>query len=262
MDKFRRVEFAIDFFDIVDAAEELIGEEGDGHFHAAVEVGDDRAENRGCIQSADGGHFRQVLVGLGDTVLARRVQKRIARFAFVVRDHLFAAAGIACDGEACQFGVCGNIFRLDERRDERDETAGMAARIRDAAGGGDFFTLAGQFGEAVGPCGIDAVGGGCVDDGGVAFDHRDGFDGGGVRQAEEGDVGAVNGVMAGVWIFAQFVRKDDEFDVFAGGETFMDAEACRACAAVDENFHGDSFILYGKKKISRRLRVTVRTAWR
>lgn len=112
-------------------------------------------------------------------------------------------------GEAGQQRVRRNQPRGDQRRGECDEPAGVAARHGDVLPGDDGVPmLLGQFREAVRPAGGNAVRRRGIKNARIAsFRQRDGFSCSSVRQAENGNVGGVNGFASGIGVLALFLRE-------------------------------------------------------
>ena len=186
-------------------------------------------------QAAHRGHLLQVLVLLGKAILARGVQQRAAAIGLVLGDHLLAAAGIAGQRRAAQQGIFIQEPRVRKRCDQRDKPAGVAAGVGDALRRGDARALAGQLGKAVHPAFGGAVGGGGVDDGGAGVLHQGHrLGGGGVRQAQEGDVRPVQRVPSGQRVLALFLGQDHQLDFLSIRQPLAYAQARGARAAVDE----------------------------
>ena len=136
-----------------------------GDAHAAVKIGHDGVEHGRVFQPADGRHFGQVLVCLAEGVAARAVQPRRAVLCFIFGDHLFAAAAVPRHRMAGKGIIGRGDAARDQRIDEGNEAARMAARHRDAGrrrDGGAVFLR--KLGKAVRPARRRAVGCGCVDD--------------------------------------------------------------------------------------------------
>ena len=82
-----------------------------------------------------------MLVLLGQRILPRRTQQGVQLIVFVFTDHLFAAAGVAGQGEAAQQRFLGKNALFHQRCHQRHKAAGMAAGIGNAAGMGDPLPL-------------------------------------------------------------------------------------------------------------------------
>ena len=126
---------------------------------------------------------------------------------------------------------------IDQRPQQQDEGAGMAARVGDALAAADGVALAGcQFGQAEDPARRRAVRGAGVDEAGLRVgDQRRGLARGGVGQAQEGHVGgiqqprALGGVLAPIGLDAQ------HFHVAPRGQVLVDAQAGGAFLAIDKD---------------------------
>ena len=142
------------------------------------------------LQPGNARHLGQVLVLLGDAVLARGTERRISLRGLVLGYHALAAAGVAGQRVAAEQGVRREYAGLDEGLHEHDEPSGVAA------GGGHalarYYRLApsrAQLREAVGPAGGHPVGGGGVHHAHVGvFYHGHALAAGRVGQAEHGEV--------------------------------------------------------------------------
>ena len=158
------------------------------------------------------------------------------RTLLILGDRLFAAAGIAREGRGAELRVGADDARGNEGRDKRDEAARMAAGVGNALGGNDALAQAAHLGETVGPAGSGAVRGGGVDDDRAGVLHkRDRLDGGGVGQAEEGDVGRVERLGTSGRVFAQLIGHAEQLDVGTAREPVVDAQTGGARLAVDED---------------------------
>ena len=233
-------EVGVEFFRARFGLQQLGGEEEfDGE--AAVDGADDRREERGVGEAGDLLHFGEVLVVEAEGVVARGFEFVRGVGVFVLGDHFFAAAGVAGEGEAGEEGIGGEDAGRDEGVDGKEEGGGVAAGVGDACGVVDLLPVCGgEFREAVGPRWVGAEGGAGVDDFGVRIvDHRDGFFGGDVGEAEKGDVGGVEEALALGGVFALVGVDLENVDVGAGGEVFVDPQAGGAFLAVDVNlrFH-------------------------
>ena len=165
----------------------------DGGHHPLADVPQDGDEHGGAVQPGQLLHLGQVLVGKTDGIEAGGVQQRAAVRGLVLGDHLLAPAGVAGEREAGDGIVPGQYPQLDQGGGGGQKAGGVAAGVGHPAGELDALALAGQqLGKAVHPALGGAVGGGGVDDPGLGVvDQRDRLFGGGVRQAEEDQVGLV-----------------------------------------------------------------------
>ena len=219
------------------SASQLAGKQGYRDLHTAVEVRHDGGEDGRSVQPGDVLHLRKMLVALRETVLTGAVQVGGAIAALVLGDHLPASAGIARQGEAGEKRVPGDQPAAHQRRNQRDEPAGMAA------GNGHMSpvdnavpVLAGQLREAVGPALRSAVGGGCIQNAGfAALGQGHGFPGGGVGQAENCHVGGVDAFLPGGGILASAFFEGDEVHVRPVSQPVEDPQPRGAVLAVDEN---------------------------
>ena len=124
----------------------------DGGGHALAVVIDDGHEHRGLGKAADPLHLGQVLVREVEAVDTGSVEGAIAPVCLVAGDHAFATARVAREGEAAEGIVGGQDAHADERRRDRDEAGGMAARVGDAPARGDGAALPQrELGKAVDP---------------------------------------------------------------------------------------------------------------
>ena len=209
--------------------------------HAGVVICDDGREERGLLQAGDDPHLREVLVLLGQAVEARGIERGVAHFALILRDHLLAAAAVASQREAAQHGVGRNDARVDQRPRDGDEARRVAAGVGDALARDDGLAhRRGELREAVGPALGRAMRGGGVDDARmVVLYEAHGLARRCVWQAEERDVRGVDqpGALRGV--LAQRGVDGQQLDVRPPAEALKDAQAGRALAAVDVNlwFH-------------------------
>ena len=168
---------------------------------------------------------------------------RIRRFIF--GDHLFPAAGVACQGKSRQTHIGAEQTVLHQGGDQGDKAGSVAAGIRDPLCKGDLLPLPGQFRHAVNPSFRCPVGGGCVDDDPVRVCYEgNSLDGGGIRQAEEGNVCAVQRVCPGGGILAKILRKDHQPEILPVRKPVTDSQSGRSGASVNKNSrHGCSPIL-------------------
>ena len=88
-------------------------------------------------QTRDRAHLAQVLVLLREGVLPGRGVQGVGLVCLIFGDHLLAAAAVARERVARQQRVRRQDARLDERIDEHDEAAGVAAGHGDALGRSD-----------------------------------------------------------------------------------------------------------------------------
>src|SRR5699024_634742 len=101
-------------------------------------------------ESAYARHLRQVLVLLGEAVLAGRAELSGALRRLVLGYHALAAAGVAGEGVAGEQSVSREYARLYERLHQDDEAAGVAAGAGHASAG-DYGlpALCGELREAI-----------------------------------------------------------------------------------------------------------------
>lgn len=149
---------------------------------------------------------------LGEGVGARRVEERAPAFRLVLGNHLFAAAGVSGERRDGEPRVRRQNSCFYKRRDERDETARVAAGDRNAAGGPDrFFPAGAEFRESIGPARRRAVRGARVQHNGIGIgDETYRFNGSRVRQTENRDICAVQRVAAGFRVLSGFFRERDK----------------------------------------------------
>ena len=158
----------------------------------------------------------------------------------VVGDHGLAAAGIAGNAGIGDGKVVRHQAGGDERPEGGDQAERPAAGIGDETGLGDApGLLAVHLGKAVDPARRDAMGGRGVDDAGMGvLDQRDAFPRRLVGQAEDGDVGGVERLLAGGQLLAALRGQRNQREVGPGAEAFPDFNAGGAGFAVDEDFRG------------------------
>ena len=180
-----------------------------------------------------------MLVLLRQTVLPGRGVQGVQFVCLVLGDHLLAAAAVARERVARQQRVRRQDARLDERVDQHDEAAGVAAGHRDALGRTDRgLALGRQLREAVRPAGGRAVRGRGVEHDRVrVLDEVRRRDGRRVRQAQKRNVRAVEQLALRFDIVVQLGRQGQQVDVRALGQPVINAQTGRAGAAVDENGH-------------------------
>ena len=126
---------------------------------------------------------------------------------------------------------------VDQRPQQQDEGAGMAARIGDALGRADGVALAGcQFRQAEHPARRRAVRGAGIDEAGPGVaDQCRGLPCGGVGQAQEGHVGGIQQPRTLGGVLALFRRDAQHFHVAPRGQIFVDAQAGGAFLAIDKD---------------------------
>ena len=213
------------------------------HLHAAVVVAHHRHEHRRVRKAADLLHLRQVLVAKTQAVALGRIQLAVRRAvgAFVVRDHLFAAAGVAGDAGAAEGVALRHQPQLHQRAGNADKAAGIAAGHRHTIGILDLFLLTLQLREAVVPGGIGAEGGGGVQHLHVRAQQGHDFFRSRIRQAEEGKVGRIDDLCPLVHILAPFGRDGQQLDLRAGCKTVGDAQAGGAGRAINKYLYLHAF---------------------
>ena len=141
-------------------------------------------------------------------------------------------------GEAGDRIVRGQDPQFDQGSHGGQKARGVAARVGHPLGEADALPLAReQFGKAVHPARLGAVGGGGVQDPGAGVLHQgDGLPGGVLRQAQEDQVGGVQELFPLLHVPA-LVRVDDEkLQVVPLGQQLVDLRAHYAAFAVDKNF--------------------------
>ncbi len=122
----------------------------------------------------------------------------------------------------------------------------MAAWVGDACGAAQALSMrCTQLRQAEDPVGLGTMRRAGVDETGFGVrDQRGGLFGGGIRQAQEGDVGGVEQAGAFGAVFALVGVDAQHLHVTAGGEVFMDAQAGGAFLTVNEHgmllSHGNS----------------------
>ena len=152
-------------------------------------------------------------------------------------DHRLAAARIARRRVEAERPVDGNQPGAYQRRDQRQESGGVAARVRHPPRLGDPPRLVGrQFGEAIGPAVGDAVSGGGVDDPGpVVVDQRHRLAGGVVGQAQDDDVGVVERLSPRRRLLALRLVQHHQRDLGPVRQAVADLQPGGAGGAVDED---------------------------
>ena len=96
--------------------------------------------------------------------------------------------------------------------------------------------LLGQFREAVRPAGGNAVRRRGIQNARIAaFRQRDGFSCSSVRQAENGNVGGVNGFASGIGVLALFLRERQERKLPALRQPIENPKACCAFLAINKD---------------------------
>ena len=185
-----------------------------------------------------------MLVLLRQTVLPGRNVQGVKLVCLILGDHLLAAAAVARERVARQQRVRRQDARLDERVDQHDEAAGVAAGHRDALGRTDRgFALGRQLREAIRPAGGRAVRGRGVEHDRVrVLDEVRRRDGRRVRQAQKRNVRAVEQLALRFNIVVQLGRQGQQLDVVALGQPVINAQAGCTGAAVDEN--GRFFVMH------------------
>ena len=141
-------------------------------FHSGVIRSDDRRKDRGKIKAAYGSHFRQVLMGLPQTVLPGSVKENRTVFRFISCNHFFSAAGITGERKAGKPDIRFQQSGLYQRCHQRYETAGVATGVGNTAGEDDLLPLIPEFRKSVGPVFRSAVRRACVDDDSVRSGHK------------------------------------------------------------------------------------------
>ena len=125
---------------------------------------------------------------------------------------------------------------IDQRAQQQDEGAGMAARVGDALGRAQLVALASaQFGQAESPARQRAVRAAGVDDAGVGVaDQRRRFARGVIGQAQKSDVGGVQQTRALGGVFALIGRDAQHLHIGSARQHLVDAKAGGALLSVDE----------------------------
>ena len=157
--------------------------------------------------------------------------------AFVIGDHLFAAAGVAGDAGAAEGIVRRGQPQLHQRPHDADKPAGIAAGHCHAAGIFDLLLLALQLREAVVPCGIGAEGGGGVQHLHVRAQQGHDLFGCRIRQAEEGEVSRIDDLCPLVHVLAALLGDGEQFNFRPGSQTVGNAQTRGACGAVDKDLY-------------------------
>ncbi len=164
-------------------------------------------------------------------------------------DHILSSAGISGDGMDCDWMIARHDVRRDQRPEQRERADCIASWVGDVFCCSDSLWLSFvPFWHAIGPVFFGAVSGACVEQ----FEarrcgHADGFARGVIGQAEHGEVGAVEGVLARAGIFALFVGEQNEFDAGLFGESFVDLQS--GCA--DMTVYEDAFFHWSVSRNSR-----------
>ena len=194
-------------------------------------------------KAADLLHLRQVLVAKAQAVALGRIQLAVRRAvgAFVVRNHLFAAAGVAGDAGAAEGVALRHQPQLHQRAGNADKATGIATGHRHTVRVLNFFLLSLQLREAVVPCGIGAEGGGGVQHLHVRAQQGHDLFGSGIRQAEEGEVGRVDDLRPLVHILAALCGNGKQLDLRALCQTVGNAQTGGAGRAINKNFHAHAF---------------------
>ena len=181
---------------------------------------------------------------LRQTVLPGRNVQGVKLVCLILGDHLLAAAAVARERVARQQRVRRQDARLDERVDQHDEAAGVAAGHRDALGRTDRgLALGRQLREAIRPAGGRSVRGRGVEHDRVrVLDEVRRRDGRRVRQAQKRNVRAVEQLALRFNIMVQLGRQGQQLDVAALGQPVINAQAGCTGTAVDEN--GRFFVMH------------------
>ena len=219
----------------------------DGGGHALIEVAQNGGEDGSLIQTADLLHFGQMLVCQGGAVDPVTFVPDVPVGVLIFGDQILAAAGVAGEGIGRQGEIRGKNAAADQGVHCGDEAAGVTAGVGDPGGGDDLLPVGRrQLREAVGPGGVGPVGGGGVDDPGLAaFGQGYRFDGGRVGQAQEDDVGGGDGVLPGGGILSQLLGQGQDIQVGSGSQTVGNPQAGGAGAAVNENIDHNTYTLSG-----------------
>ena len=213
--------------------------EGHQHLHPAVIIADHRHKGGRVCQPADLLHLGQMLMGKAQTVALGCIQLAVGRTvgAFVVSDHLFAAAGIAGNTGAAVKITCSGKAQLHQRPHDADKPAGIAAGHRHAAGVFDLFFLAPEFREAVDPVGIRAESRGGIQHLDIRAEQGHDLFGSRIRQAEEGEVSRIDDLCPLVHVLAALLGDGEQFNFGPGGQTVGNAQTRGACGAVDKDLY-------------------------
>ena len=206
--------------------------------HSVEVVANVRIENRFVGKPRDFFHFRQMLVFLRERVFSRRFQFKIALRIFVLRDGFFSRAAVSRNRVAYHRIIRRNNSTLNERIDERDKAACVAAWNGYALRGNYFLSeFRAEFWKAIRPVGIRPVRRGSVDD--FCFGirtKRDGLDCCGIGQTQKREVRSVYAFGARGIVLALFFVNQNQFDVAAIFESLENLETGCSFFSVDENF--------------------------
>ena len=212
--------------------------------HALAEIADRGNEDGPARQARVAGDLGQVLVRQTQAVDLK--QGRGA--GLIGLDHAAPATGVTTHSRQAQRKVWRNQARVHQRADQRDGAGGVATGVGDAACGLHGGLLAGgQFGKAKDPAGGGAVRGRGVNDLGAGLaaglghgvNHRHGFAGGIVVQAQNDHIDAGHQGALGVGVLAQLRGDADQLDAGQGLQAFPDLQAGGTGFAVDKNLgHG------------------------
>ena len=207
--------------------------------HSAVIIAHHRHKGRGVGEAADLLHLRQMLMSEAQTVALGRIQLAVSRTvgALVLGYHLLAAAGVARNAGAAERIVRRSLPQLHQRPHDADKPAGIAAGHRHAAGIFDFFLLAPEFREAVDPVGIRAESRRSIQHLDIRTEQGHDLSGGGIRQAEEGEVSRIDDLCPLVHVLAALLGDGEQFNFRPGRQTVGNAQARGACGAVDKDLY-------------------------
>ena len=213
------------------------------HLHPAVVITHHRHEHRRVRKAADLLHLRQVLVAKAQAVALGCIQLAVRRAvgAFVVRDHLFAAAGVAGDASAAEGVALRHQPQLQQRAGNADKAAGIAAGHCHAVRVLDLCLLPFQLRKAVVPRGIGAEGGGGVQHLHVRAQQGQHLFGGRIRQAEEGKVGRIDDLCPLLHILAPIGGDGQQLDLRAGCQTVGNAQAGGTGRAINKYLYLHAF---------------------
>ena len=202
------------------------GVETDRDFHAGVVIRDDGREERCLAELADLHDLRKMLVLLGEAVLAGRGERK-RLFLFVFLDHFFAAAAVAGEGYDVERVIDRKDACVDERIQDRDRAAGVAAGDGDLLCFADGLVLLGrEFREAVDPVFLGAVGRGGVKDANAgAFGGFHNLAGGIIGETKEHEICILGIFHDGGDIFSFFIGEREKLDVASGNQTIVQSQA-------------------------------------
>ena len=161
------------------------------------------------------------------------------------RDQRLAAAGIARHGVDGDRVFGGQQPGGHQRMQDRDRGDGIAAGVGDARRGFNQRPLAfAIFRETIDPAVRRPVRGGRIDNaGGAVFDQSHGIAGRIVGQAKDRNIGAIERVPAGIYVFPPIIAEMGEYDIGAAPKPIQDLQAGGTGFAIDKNIRRHGLIL-------------------